>query len=259
MKLGFIGMGNMPYAILKGILKAEFISPEDILAFDLNTEKLCATAKETGIGMAASSVEIAEKSDIIVMAVKPAVVPSVVAEINEAAAGKAILSIAYNIGFADYKEKFGCKARVQFIVPNIPCMALAGMTLFEDKTDFTAEELAFVHAMFEAVGKITTLPMKLMPVAGGLTSCGPAFAAMIAESFADAVVYYGLPYDTAYELAAQLLTGTGSLLSETGLIPAKLKNNVCSPGGYTIRGVKSLEEDGLRAAIIHAVEKTITG
>lgn len=259
MKIGFIGMGNMPYAILCGVLKAGFISPENIAAFDINKETLSRVSKETGITAASSAREIAANSDIIIMAVKPAIVESVVKDINNLCEDKAILSIAYNIGFDTYKEKYGAKARIQFIIPNTPCVALEGMTLFEDKTDMTEEEQSFVQNMFLSIGKIRKLPMKLMPVAGGLTSCGPAFVAMIAESFADAVVYYGLPYDAAYELAAQLLKGTGSLIDESGLIPAKLKNNVCSPGGYTIRGVKSLEEDGLRAAIIHAVAKTIEG
>ncbi len=257
MKIGFIGMGNMPYAILKGILKSGFITADKVFAFDTDCEKLKNVAEETGINAIESSTKLVELSELIIMSVKPAVVPVVLKEINDVAKDKPLLSIAYNVTFDTYKEKYFAKPRIQFIVPNIPCMELGGMTLFEDKTDFTAEEESFVRDMFLSVGEIETLPAKLMPVAGGLTSCGPAFVAMAAEALADAIVLNGIPYKSAYRLAAQLLKGTGNLLSTGELIPAELKNNVCSPGGYTIKGVKSLEEDGFRAAIIHAVEKTM--
>jgi pyrroline-5-carboxylate reductase len=257
MKIGFIGMGNMAFAILSGVLKSGFIKPSDVSAFDVNRERLDGISLKTGICAVSSAEDLCLSSDLVIMAVKPKIVPAVVDEINDLISDKPLLSIAYNIGYDNYKNDLGLKARVQYIIPNIPCMSLEGMTLFEDKTDFRPDELDFVKAMFSSVGETEVFPYNLLNKAGGLTSCGPAFAAMVAESLADAVVLNGIPYPQAFKLAAQLLKGTGAVLQDTGIHPAQLKDNVCSPGGYTIKGVKSLEEDGLRAAIIHAVEKTI--
>ena len=128
------------------------------------------------------------------------------------------------------------------------------MFLFEETTDFAAEELAAVKALFEAIGVVETLPSALMGIGGALSGCGPAFVDLLIEAFADAGVLYGMPRDKAMKLVSQTVKGAAALQQETGMHPGVLKDMVCSPGGSTIRGVAALEKSGYRAACISAIE-----
>ena len=96
-----------------------------------------------------------------------------------------------------------------------------------------------------------------LSIAGTLAGCGPAFAAMFIEALADGALKQGLPRALAYQLASQVLVGTGKLQLATGAHPGAMKDAVCSPGGTTIRGVEALEANGMRHAFMEAVKATI--
>ena len=108
------------------------------------------------------------------------------------------------------------------------------------------------------MGTVETVPSSQMGIAGTLSGCGPAYAAMFLEALGDAGVFHGLPRELAYRLAAQMLAGAGKLQLETGEHPGAMKDAVCSPGGTTILGVAELERRGFRGTVIeavHAVQK----
>ena len=239
MKLAFIGMGNMAYAILKGGCDRGFFNPAHVSAYDINTVRLAEVAAETGITVAVSTAEAARQADMVLLAVKPNVVESVVAEMGDALCGKAVLSIA---------------SRVMFVIPNTPCMVGEGMAIAEEGSTFTQEEQEYVRDLFSAIGQYRVVPQKLMNGASTLTGCGPAFIYLIMEGLADGAVYHGVPRQLAYELAAQTVIGAGKMLLESGLHPGALKDNVCSPGGTTIRGIRAMEDAGVRAAMIDAID-----
>ena len=108
--------------------------------------------------------------------------------------------------------------------------------------------------LFSTVGVVEVVPSRLMSAAGTVTGCGPAFVDLMIEAYADAAVKYGVPREQAYALVAQMVKGSAALALETKEQPGVLKDAVCSPGGTTIRGVCSLEEDGFRAACIHSID-----
>ena len=254
MNLAFIGMGNMAYAILKGGCDRGFFNPAHVSAYDINTVRLAEVAAETGITAAVSAAEAARQADMVLLAVKPNVVESVVAEMGDALCGKAVLSIASGWTTEKLRALLPESARVMFVIPNTPCMVGEGMAIAEEGSTFTQEEQDYVRELFSAIGQYRVVPQKLMNGASTLTGCGPAFIYLIMEGLADGAVYHGVPRQLAYELAAQTVIGAGKMLLESGLHPGALKDNVCSPGGTTIRGIRAMEDAGVRAAMIDAID-----
>lgn len=126
--------------------------------------------------------------------------------------------------------------------------------LFESENSLLPDERADILKKFESLGVVEELPSRLMGVGGAISGCGPAFCALVIEALADAGVKYGLPRRTAYRLASKTLSGTGEMQLQTALHPGEMKDQVCSPGGTTIRGVEALEKNGLRAALLAAVQ-----
>ena len=145
MKLAFIGMGNMAYAILKGGCDRGFFNPAHVSAYDINTVRLAEVAAETGITAAVSAAEAARQADMVLLAVKPNVVESVVAEMGDALCGKAVLSIASGWTTEKLRALLPESARVMFVIPNTPCMVGEGMAIAEEGSTFTQEEQDYVR------------------------------------------------------------------------------------------------------------------
>lgn len=253
-KLGFIGMGNMAGAIAKGFLAKRVLKPEDIYAYDPMTEKLREFSEQTGIHGCGNPEEMLEQVDTVLVAVKPYLVETVIAPLKEALRGKVLLSVAAGWDYKRYEAILDSSTRHLFIMPNTPALVGEGVMLLEEQNSLTEEEFQQAKTWFQAVGLVRVLPSALMDIGGTVSSCAPAFLSMAAEAMADAGVMYGLPRTTAYELASQAMAGTGKMILEGGMHPAALKDMVCSPKGSTILGVASLEKNGLRNAMISAID-----
>ena len=138
-------------------------------------------------------------------------------------------------------------------MPNTPALVGAGMTAFSRECTFTDEEKTRAEEYFSAVGRLVWVEEKQIDAVVGVSGSGPAYAYMFIEAMADGGVAAGLPRAQAQELAAQTLLGSAKMVLESGLHPGALKDMVCSPGGTTIAAVRSLENDGMRGAVINAV------
>lgn len=252
--LGFIGMGNMAQALAQGFIASGALKGERVFAYAPHQEKLRANAERIGFQAVASLTELAAAADTLVMACKPYQIESVVAELGDALSGKALVSIAAGWDFARYESVLPQSTRFQFVMPNTPAMVREGVLLFEEKTSLEPAERKVLMDLFATVGVVEEVPSALMAAAGTVTGCGPAFVDLMIEAYADAAVKYGVPREQAYALVAQMVKGSAALALETKEQPGVLKDAVCSPGGTTIRGVCSLEEDGFRAACIHSID-----
>lgn len=252
--LGFIGMGNMAQALAQGFIASGALKGERVFAYAPHQEKLRANAERIGFQPVASLTELAAAADTLVMACKPYQIESVVAELDDALSGKALVSIAAGWDFARYESVLPQSTRFQFVMPNTPAMVREGVLLFEEKTSLEKAERQELMDLFSTVGVVEVVPSRLMSAAGTVTGCGPAFVDLMIEAYADAAVKYGVPRAQAYALVAQMVKGSAALALETKEQPGVLKDAVCSPGGTTIRGVCSLEEDGFRAACIHSID-----
>ena len=166
------------------------------------------------------------------------------------------------------KEKYGDDRKTQILpeqgevtiedlTPNTPMAVREGMCLLEQTHSLTDEEFSAIKDAFSSVGEIEVVPNHLMGVGGALSGCAPAYIYMVIEALADGAVMQGMPRKMAYKLASQTVLGSGKMQLKTDLHPGILKDNVTSPGGSTIRGVKALEDAGMRSAFINAIEKSM--
>jgi pyrroline-5-carboxylate reductase len=253
--LGFIGMGSMAGALAQGFIASGALGKDQVFAYAPHQEKLKANAERIGFSPVATLQELAEKADTLLVACKPYQIEDVVAELADALPGKALISVAAGWDYARYQEVLPKGVRFQFVMPNTPAMVGEGVLLFEDRNSLEPEERTQIMELFGSVGVVEEIPSALMGIAGTITGCGPAFIDLLIEAYADAAVKYGVPRAQAYPLVSQMVKGSAALQLETKEQPGVLKDQVCSPGGTTIRGVCALEEDGLRAACVHSIDK----
>ena len=164
-----------------------------------------------------------------------------------------LVNIAAGLNIEDLRRMAGSDYPVINLKPNTPAAIGQGMSLYLCSPDITkAEEALFLEAL-EGSGRLLSLPEKRMDIGGVLAGCGPAFVDIFIEALADGGVACGLPRATATELAAQMVAGSAGLVLESGKHPGQLKDEVCSPGGVTIQGVRALERSGFRSAVIEGV------
>ncbi|MCD7893221.1 MAG: pyrroline-5-carboxylate reductase [Erysipelotrichaceae bacterium] len=254
-KLGFIGMGNMAGAIACGIAQSGFLKGEEMIAYDIVSSQLD-KLDQYQIHKASSEKEIVEKSEIVFIGVKPQVVEGVIKPLKDSLKNKAVISIVLGYDYQRYNDLLDETTRHIFVMPNTPALVLNGMSLIEGQYSLTEEEFQFTYELFASIGSVEVVPSHLMNGAGTLSGCGPAFVYMVIESLADGAVKEGVPREMAYKLASQTVAGAGKMQLDTGLHPGVLKDQVCSPGGSTIRGVQALEDAGIRSAFIKAIEKS---
>jgi pyrroline-5-carboxylate reductase len=148
----------------------------------------------------------------------------------------------------------GVKAPVVRIMPNTPALISRGVIVMAASPEVSAERAAGLEKLLSGAGIVERLEEKYLDAATGLSGAGPAFVYLFIEALADGGVRAGLPRDKALRYAAQTVLGAAAMVLETGKHPGELKDMVASPGGATIAGVAAMENGGLRAAAINAVE-----
>jgi pyrroline-5-carboxylate reductase len=253
-KLGFIGVGNMGEALLRGIIGSELMSPADVIASDVNLKKLRDLSTELGITAVKSNCELVKRSHVILLALKPDVIRTVLSEISsDLAQPRWCISIAAGVSIATIESILQAGCPVVRAMPNTPALVYEGMIAMCPGTYASEDHIRKAQQIFQAVGKVIVVEEKLMDAVTALSGSGPAFVFLIIESLTDAGVQLGLSRADAAIMAAQTVLGAGKMTVGTGEHPAILKNRVTSPGGTTAAGLYELESGGVRASIINAV------
>jgi pyrroline-5-carboxylate reductase len=252
-RIGFIGGGNMAEAIIRGLLRGTFPAAE-IRVAEPAGERRRLLAERYGVQVAADNLEVVRACDLLVLAVKPQVADEALSGIAGAFSDERLLiSILAGVASATIEEHFDGSPRVVRAMPNTPALVGAGATALAPGRFASADDLLAARHLFEAVGTVQVVEEKLMDAVTGLSGSGPAYVFTVIEALADGGVQEGLPREVAQALAVQTVLGAAKLVRESGEHPALLRDKVCSPGGTTIAGLRTLEEKGLRAALMAAV------
>lgn len=257
--IGFIGLGNMAEAMIGGMLSQGAAEACNIIGKARTKATEDKIKSKFNIRIAESNAQVAEEADILFLAVKPICFPEIIEEIREAMRpGPLIVSIAAGRDLTYLK---GALSRndcgIIRCMPNTPALVLEGCTGVCADENVTEDELNDVLALLNSFGKAIVVPERLMDVVVGVSGSAPAYVFLFIEAMADEAVAEGMPRKQAYEFAAQAVLGSARMVLETGKHPGELKDMVCSPGGTTIQAVKVLEEKGMRAAVMDAMEACI--
>jgi len=253
-KLGIVGAGNMATALVRGLLVSGRLSAEQMRVTDVSEAQCQALRTAHAVVSEASNAALAAWANVVLVAVKPQVVPSILADLKAAyRAEQLVVSIAAGVPIGVFAEKLPAGARIVRAMPNTPALVLEGATALARGTHATDADVATARGIFDAVGETVVLDESQMDAVTGLSGSGPAYVMLIAEALADGGVRMGLSRETARALAVRTLYGSAKLVLESGEHPAALKDKVASPGGTTIAGLCALESHGVRNALIEAV------
>lgn len=253
MKIGFIGGGNMAEAIIKGVRGKGQGARKEILVSEPRDDRRKYLEQTYGIKTTSSNKEVAGSCNIIILAVKPQQMETVLDEISpDITEDKTVVSIAAGITLSYLSSKLKTKKLIR-VMPNTPALVQSGMTVMSLCECFDDRDISVVREIFMSIGELLVLPEKHMNAVTAVSGSGPAFFALFIEAIMEAGVRLGLSEDNASTLAVQTAIGTAKLL-ETGMPPSKLREMVTSPGGTTAAGLKMFEEKGLRDIVSDALQ-----
>jgi len=248
--VGFIGGGNMAEAIIKGIVDRH---GKEIMVSEPRDERRAYLGKTYRIQTTSNNKEVATHCDIIIIAVKPQDIDSVLKEVSDVISSeKTVVSIVAGITLSYLSSRLKTLKIVR-IMPNTPALVQEGMSVMSMHECIHDKDIGLIRDIFMSIGRLLVLSEKYMDAVTALSGSGPAFFAYFVEAMIEGAVKMGLGKEDATALAVQTLLGTSKLL-DTGLTPLKLIEMVKSPGGTTAAGLTVFEGRGLKEVVIAAIE-----
>ncbi|MBQ7219232.1 MAG: pyrroline-5-carboxylate reductase [Ruminococcus sp.] len=248
---GFIGTGNMGGALAKAAAK----STKNILLADHFAEKAEALAQQLGCDCA-DNIAVVRSCRYVFLGVKPQMMADMLTSVRDALCCRddiILVTMAAGLRIATIRELAGHDFKTIRIMPNTPVEVGEGEILYTPSENVTQAELDEFLSLMQYAGQLTAIPESLMDAGCSLSGCGPAFVFKFIRALAQGGVNAGIDEKTAIALAAQTVVGAAKLLTASPLDPETLIKNVCSPGGSTIEGVKSLDADNFEGAVEKAV------
>ena len=253
-RIAVLGAGKMGGILLQAFLKQQLFAPDEITATVAHEERATILSTQWGVAVTTDNLRAAQGADILLLAVKPFQVLTLLRQIGPALRpGMLIISVAASTKTEAIEDASGLELGVIRAMPNTPSMLGAGIAGLCRGRYVTEEQMELASRIFATVGRTVIVDEKHMDAVTGLSASGPAFVYIILESLAEAGVKVGLPRDIATLLAAQTTFGAAKMVLDTGYHPALLKDAVTTPAGCTIDGILELEEGGLRVTLIKAV------
>jgi pyrroline-5-carboxylate reductase len=254
-KLAVLGAGKAGEALIAGVLSAGWRTADEVVATARHEEHLEDLGERYGITTTLSNVEAVEGAALVVIAVKPQDIEGLLAEIAGAVtADQTVLSIAAAIPTALIERHLSDRVPVVRAMPNTPVTVHEGMSGIAAGTYAEEEHLARAEEVLGSVGRSVRVDEGYMDAITAVSGSGPAYFALLAESMIEAGILLGLSREIATDLVVQTMLGTAKLLRDEKMHPVELREMVTSPGGTTIAAIRELEQAGVRAAFLNAIQ-----
>jgi len=259
-KIGFVGSGKMAMALAKGFMAEGLITPAQVFASDISDASL-APWKKLGAKTTNNNTQVLKSSDIVFIAVKPHIFPSVIQDFRNEAKGvtdsKLYVSILTGVKTQTLYDGLSSvvpNPRVIRVAPNTPALVGSGSSAYSLGPGALKEDGEIVNKLLTSVGICEEAPERLLDAVGALSASGPAYIYTVIEGLADGGVVQGLPRAMAIKFAAQTVMGAAKMVLETGTHTGQLKDEVTSPGGTTIRGIQVIDRAGVRGTMMDAIQ-----
>lgn len=252
MTITFIGGGNMATAMITGLLRGDH--PPRVRVCDPSTAAREKLEQEHGVETFTAAAPAAEGADVVVLAVKPQVMPDVLAELaGHVGPDQLVLSIAAGTPIAQIRDGLGGGVRVVRAMPNTPALLGRGISGAFAAADCSAQHRQRAESVLAAAGAVVWVDNEsLMDAVTALSGSGPAYFFLLAEALAAAGEALGLPAETSANLANHTCAGAGEMLLSGKADAAELRRRVTSPGGTTEAALQSFENSGFREIVSKA-------
>ncbi len=251
--LVFIGAGNMAEALVSGIITGGFRAPNEIVMTDIRSERLIELKTKYGI-MTSTNNRIVDHAGIVVLAVKPQIIKTVLSDIASVLPKETfVISIAAGISTATIEATLDADYRVVRVMPNTPALIGRGASAIAGGINATEADLEIAKAMLDCVGITVRVDEKEMDAITALSGSGPAYVFYLLEGMLEAAKTMGLKEGIARRLALQTVEGAARLMMNSGETPTTLRENITSKGGTTAAAISSLDEAGVKRAVVQAV------
>lgn len=244
----------MAGALVKGWVSSGLLPASQVLASVPEQDSaLLNPLRELGCETTHNNQDTVHNSDVILLGVKPFVVPLVAKELKNKGQGQLLISVAAGLDTKKLQSLFGTDWRIVRAMPNTAVTVGEGATVYCLGDGAEQSDSLIVQKLFSSVGYCTRVTESQIDAVTGVSGSGPAYMYLILEAMADEGVRQGLDRQTSYHLAAQTMVGAGRMVINTGSHPGVLKDEVTSPGGSTAAAIRALEMGGLRGTVMSAV------
>ncbi len=254
-RIAVLGTGKIGEALIGGLLSSGWRKPSEITASSRRSERVEELRERHGIATTSDNGEAVSGAALVVIAVKPQDIEALLGEIGHLIGpDQTVLSVAAAIPTAQIERHLAPGVPVCRAMPNTPAVVHEGVAglcagSHADDAHITLAEEALAH-----LGAVVRVPEKLMDAVTAVSGSGPAYFALLAEAMIEAGLLLGLSREISTQLVVQTMLGTAMQMRDTRLHPVELREMVTSPGGTTIAAIRELEQAGVRAAFLNAIQ-----
>jgi pyrroline-5-carboxylate reductase len=254
-RIAILGCGKIGEALVAGLLSSKWRKPTDVVATARRKERVTELNDRYKVESTLANAEAVVGAGLVVLAVKPQDIGGLLSEIGSAlTAEQTVLSVAAAIPTATIEAQIADGVPVVRAMPNTPATVHEGIAGICAGAHASDEHLALAEECLSHLGAVVRLPERHMDAVTAVSGSGPAYFALLAEAMIEAGILLGLSREVSTQLVVQTMLGTGVLLRDEKMHPVELREAVTSPGGTTIRAIRELEQAGVRAAFLNAIQ-----
>jgi pyrroline-5-carboxylate reductase len=254
-KIAILGGGRIGEALLSGLLSAGWREPSEVVVTNRREERAAELAERYGVTATRSNADAVDGAELVVVAVKPQDIDTLLAEIGGAlSTTQTLVSVAAAIPTAHIEARIAAPVPVVRAMPNSPATVHEGMAGICAGAHAGDEQLALAEEALSHLGRVVRVPESWMDAITAVSGSGPAYFALLAEAMIEAGILLGLSREISTTLVVQTMFGTAKQLRDEKMHPVELRESVTSPGGTTIAAIRELEQAGVRAAFLNAIQ-----
>jgi pyrroline-5-carboxylate reductase len=254
-KVAILGGGKIGESLLSGLLSSAWREPGEVVVTGRREERLQELAERYGVATTTANDEAVQDARLVVVAVKPQDLDALLTEIGERlVAEQTVLSVAAAIPTAAIERRVRANVPVVRAMPNAPATVHEGIAGICAGAYAEEEHMALAEEALSHLGAVVRVAEPYMDAVTAVSGSGPAYFALLAEAMIEAGILLGLGRETSTQLVVQTMLGTAKLLRDEKVHPVELREAVTSPGGTTIQAIRELEQAGVRAAFLNAIQ-----